>query len=237
MHGKYTLTSAAQEGFERERERIIFFRTSPPYASPPLILLTLGAATLKMHPLRGVIAGGNWSEIFVDRWSFLLASFAWLMGSSKTFQPSLCPLVAFAFCSATCGGPSTAAQLILFDSKAKMFCPRLRIPFGVFHLFLFRGRGSIQHLLCRMKRVLSWLVFTFKRRMYTDGSSSSWSCLPYPKPSRSLPSYTSAKEAREYVLGTGYVWCKWGCAGDGSGLDTYVSSCRMLPHAGGDGVW
>ena len=73
--------------------------------------------------------------------------------------------------------------------------------------------------------------------MYTDGSSSSWSCLPYSKPSRSLPSYTSVKEARDYVLGTGYVWCKWGCAGDGSGLDTYVSTCGMLPLAGGGGVW
>ena len=82
------------------------------------------------------------------------------------------------------------------------------------------------------------LVGTYLQgRMYTDGSSSSWSCLPYPKPSRSLPSYTSVKEARDYVLGTGYVRCKWGCAGDGSGLDTYVSTCGMLPLAGGGGVW
>ena len=189
-----------------------------------------------MHPLRGVMAGGNWCEIFADRWSLLLASFARLIGSSNAFQPSFCLLVAFASCSATWGRLSTAAQLFKFDSKVTMFCPRL-YPSGD-----IRMRGSIQHLLDRVKRVLSWLVLTFiilylKGRMYTDGSSSSWSCLPYPKPSSSLPSYTSVKEARDYVLGTGYVWCKWGCAGDGSGLDTYVSSCRMLPHAGGDGVW
>ena len=156
------------------------------------------------------------------------------MGSSKTFQPSLCPLVAFAFCSAIRGGPSTAAQLIKFDSKVTMFCPRL-YPSGVFFYFSHEREYTAS---TGPSEESAELVGTYLQgRMYTDGSSSSWSCLPYPKPSRSLPSYTSVKEARDYVLGTGYVRCKWGCAGDGSGLDTYVSTCGMLPLAGGGGVW
>ena len=64
---------------ERERENYILFTK--------YLLLILRAATLKMHPLRGVVAGGNRREIFAGVMTLILLAFTQARGPSDITLP------------------------------------------------------------------------------------------------------------------------------------------------------
>ena len=161
-----------------------------------------------MHPLRGVVAGGNRREIFAGVMTLILLAFTQARGPSDITLP---------LCSST-----DPLQFLPLEVKE----PAAIDPFP-----------SDWEISTR-----SWMPSSLEGRV--TRSLDFFDLLTVPK--QSPPLRERVQPMRFFYPACLWHFARvafsigfmvWGCAGDGSGLDTYVSTCGMLPLAGGGGVW